>query len=749
VSNELALIRTLQQKDFYDTHKGIRCPDTLFSKDIRKIKQTLDYAMKTFERDVTVAELEALFFAHNSSLTTATRLVYLDLFSKLKKEHPMHGQIAEEVMSRLFQQVVGEQVASIGFDYVNGTETSLEPLRQLIDFYGDDFLPDIKIDWEDMTIDHLLKMNGLEAQWKFNIPSLRRRIEGVNGGHLVMCGARPNVGKCLRKGTKVIMADTTLKKVEDLVVGDILHGVGSSKVAVTALGNGVEEHYRITLRDGSFFECNASHILSLKRSKEEGKHKHGDILNVSVSEYLQWPPSRKTRYSAWRQPTAGTEQKLPMHPYLLGAWLGDGTSSKAQYTIAEKELATVIDTLVQNNYSNLHLKDAEYDKLAWDVVGKGTKCDRFSNRNGFVEALRSMNVIDNKHIPEQYFAATFDQRVQLLCGLLDTDGYYKNGIYEITQKNETLATGIIRLAHSLGMAASIKISNKASQNGTWGVYQRMRISPGKVEVPCVLTRKRHVPNAKTRDSSMQCFTVKAVGKQEYYGFTLDGNNLFMVENNIVTHNTSFHASLIAAAGGFAHQGAKCFVLCNEEAAHRVGARYLTAASNMTMEEIKENPALAASRYAKIKDNVRLKDCTGRDLSWVESLVKTERPDILVLDMGDKFAARSSDKSDVYLKDAAIYARNIGKEYGCAIFWMSQLSADAEGKVMVNMSMMEGSKTGKAAESDLMLLLSKNQVVEGSEDEDTQRHINIAKNKLSGWHGIVHCELDGARAIYQA
>ena len=408
MSNELALIRTLQQKEFYDTHKGIRCPDALFSKDIRKIKQTLEYAMKTYERDISVAELEALFFAHNSSITTATKLVYLDLFSKLKKEQPMHGEIAEEVMSRLFQQVVGEQVAAIGFDYVNGAETSLEPLRQLLDFYGDDFLPDLKVDWEDMSIEHLLKMNGMEAQWKFNIPSLARRVEGVNGGHLIMCGARPNVGK-----------------------------------------------------------------------------------------------------------------------------------------------------------------------------------------------------------------------------------------------------------------------------------------------------------------------------------------------------TSFHASLIAAPGGFAHQGAKCFVLCNEEAAHRVGARYLTAASNMTMEEVKENPALAASRYAKIKNNVWLKDCTGRDLSWVESIIKTERPDIVVLDMGDKFASRSSDKSDVYLKDAAIYARNIGKEYGCAIFWMSQLSADAEGKVMVNMSMMEGSKTGKAAEADLMLLLSKNAIIEGAEEEDSQRHVNIAKNKLSGWHGIVHCELDGARAIYQA
>jgi hypothetical protein len=49
----------------------------------------------------------------------------------------------------------------------------------------------------------------------------------------------------------------------------------------------------------------------------------------------------------------------------------------------------------------------------------------------------------------------------------------------------------------------------------------------------------------------------------------------------------------------------------------------------------------------------------------------------------------------------------------------------------------------------MLLLSKNTPVEGSEDEDTQRHINIAKNKISGWHGLVHCDLDYKRAVFKA
>ena len=407
-NKELALIRTLQHKDTYDNYKGVRCPDKLFTKDVRKIKQTLDYAMKQYERDITTSELEALFFVRNTGLTTATKLVYEGLFRKLDNETPLSKDIAEEVMSKLFQAVVGEEVAAIGFDYINGGSGSLEPLRGLLEHYGDDFLPNLKVEWEDMSIKHLLAMNGLEAQWRFNVPSLHRRIEGVNAGHLVMIAARPNVGK-----------------------------------------------------------------------------------------------------------------------------------------------------------------------------------------------------------------------------------------------------------------------------------------------------------------------------------------------------TSAHASFIAAEKGFASQGAKCLVLINEEAAHRVGARYLTAAANMSMEEIKENPALAGARYDKVRNNIHIKDCTGKDMNYVELLVKTQKPDIVVLDMGDKFSVKSSDKSDVYLKEAAIHARNIAKQHNCCIIWMSQLSADAQNKVVVDMSMLEGSKTGKAAEADLMLLISRNPIVEGQEDEDNQRHITIAKNKLSGWHGVIHCELDGARSVYRA
>ena len=118
-------------------------------------------------------------------------------------------------------------------------------------------------------------------------------------------------------------------------------------------------------------------------------------------------------------------------------------------------------------------------------------------------------------------------------------------------------------------------------------------------------------------------------------------------------------------------------------------------------------------------------------------------------MGDKFAVTSGfARVDEALKANAIYARQIAKQHECAMFYMSQLSADAEGRIELNQSMMEGSRTGKAAEADLMLLIAKNPTTttEGQE-EDTQRHINIVKNKLTGWHGRVECNLEYKTARY--
>ena len=128
---ELALIRSLMDKDFYDDHRGAKCPDRLFSKDVRRIKSIIDSAMGKYERSVTPDEIEALFLSGNPTLTTAQKTSFISLFQQIKKEKTMGSDVAQEVLSKLFQQVIGEDIANIGFDYVNGTKNSLEPLRKM------------------------------------------------------------------------------------------------------------------------------------------------------------------------------------------------------------------------------------------------------------------------------------------------------------------------------------------------------------------------------------------------------------------------------------------------------------------------------------------------------------------------------------------------------------------------------------------------------------------------------------------
>ena len=168
---ELTLIRSLMDKAFYDEHRGARCPDRLFSKDVAKIKQAIDKAMLNYERTVTPSEIEALFMSSNPSMTTAQKQAYSSLFGNIKREQPMGEDIAQEVLSKLFQQVIGEDIANLGFDYVNGGKSTLEPLRNILEQYGDDFTPNLNIVWEDISIESLLSRNDLEARWNFGIGS--------------------------------------------------------------------------------------------------------------------------------------------------------------------------------------------------------------------------------------------------------------------------------------------------------------------------------------------------------------------------------------------------------------------------------------------------------------------------------------------------------------------------------------------------------------------------------------------------
>jgi hypothetical protein len=152
--------------------------------------------------------------------------------------------------------------------------------------------------------------------------------------------------------------------------------------------------------------------------------------------------------------------------------------------------------------------------------------------------------LNNKHIPKIYKINDKNNRLQLLAGLIDTDGSYSNKdkCFDIIQKNKILSDDILFLARSLGYAAYQKKCNKSCMykgNKVEGLYYRICISGDNLsEIPTKCIRKQADERMQKKDALKTGINVKHIGWGKYYGFTLDNNHRYLLGDFTVTHNTN-------------------------------------------------------------------------------------------------------------------------------------------------------------------------------------------------------------------
>ncbi|MGC9350520.1 MAG: replicative DNA helicase [Sulfurovum sp.] len=401
----------------------------------------------------------------------------------------------------------------------------------------------------EITLSMLEEINRLKAMGNSKLigtdtgfKNLNEKTSGFGKGDLVIIAARPAMGKCLGRGTKVLMYDGSLKNVEDVVVGDKLMGDDSTPRNVLSLARGREEMYWVRQNKGVDYRVNKSHILSLKRSRNEGKHKHGDVLNIEVSDYIEKSDKFKTNYKGYKVSVEFDEKPLEIEPYFLGLWLGDGRSSDVRIATEDDEVVEYLQEYAFRLDKKLH---------RYEVDGK---CTMFGITNIQKEGalrdvshllqgkLRTLGVIDNKHIPHDYLTGSKEQRAALLAGLIDSDGYYDDRyhVMEIVQKNQALARQIKFLADSLGFRVSL-VKKKATIKsiGYESDVFRVRIVGNLETIPTRIERKKARALASKRDHRHTGIKVEFDKVDDYYGFVLDGNHLFLLEDMTVTHNTAF------------------------------------------------------------------------------------------------------------------------------------------------------------------------------------------------------------------
>ena len=220
---------------------------------------------------------------------------------------------------------------------------------------------------------------------------------------------------------------------------------------------------------------------------------------------------------------------------------------------------------------------------------------------------------------------------------------------------------------------------------------------------------------------------------------IGAGNLVILFARPESGKTAFWVNLVGGIQGFASQGAKVHALINEEPAVRTQMRVINAHTGMTKEEIVDNMELAKDKWSSIKDNVKLMDTVDWTLDDVNAHCEQHKPDILIIDQLDKVnVVGNFSRTDEKLRAVYTGAREVAKRHDCCVIAISQASADAHGKTSISFDMMENSKTGKAAEADLIIGIGNRA---SNDPTNTSRVLNVSKNKITGWHGDPSCLLD--------
>ncbi|EJF06355.1 replicative DNA helicase [Thiovulum sp. ES] len=514
-----------------------------FYRDLYRVILKLHNGKKIVSEDMIKDELEKekkfneeeffnIFLEHP---VTKLEFYINELKNKSTKRKLLH--VAKELEDGIFEQDLdSEELLNYAEEeiFAIGQESTTGGFKEI-----DEILKDTQAFIEIAKERENKSVTGVSSGFAF----LDKQLTGFNAGDLVILAARPSMGKCMSKGTKITLYDGTQLSVEKIKVGDLLMGDDSTPRKVLSITTGREKMYWIRQNKGIDYRVNESHILSLKRSRNEGKHKHGDILNISVKDYIQKSDKFKSNYKGYKVAVEFEEKPITVEPYFLGLWLGDGNSASVRITNIDDEVVSYLYEYAES----LSLQVTKY-------VGTG-KAPDYSITNGvqgrhnfsLQEELNKLNLLKNKHIPHNYLTNTTEIRLQLLAGLIDSDGYYDsqaNG-YEITQKSKVLAENIKFICDSLGFRTSlIEKEGKIKKINFVGIYYRVRFFGDIDKIPVKIPRKKAKPWTVKRSWNQTGIRVEEDIVDQYFGFTLDGNNLFLLEDMTVTHNTALSLNFV-------------------------------------------------------------------------------------------------------------------------------------------------------------------------------------------------------------
>ena len=343
----------------------------------------------------------------------------------------------------------------------------------------------------------------------------------------------PGTGKCLEKGTPILMFDGSIKPVEDIVVGDQIMGPDSKPRNILSLARGQEEMFDVIPVKGDKWGCNRSHILSLAHSGTD------KIINISVDDYLKL--GAPVRYKQYRTECINFDSKpTELDPYFIGLWLGDGTVGSPSITNQETEVIDYLKGYADSIGYRTTIRPNNNSPSCFKIrISRKSEPGRHK-KSMVLQGVRNCYINGEKRISKEYLINSEKVRLEVLAGLIDTDGYLDNNGYQITTMYDGLKDDILFIARSLGLAAyASKVTKTIKSIDFTGEYWSVYISGHTNKIPCRVIRKQAALRRQVKNVLHTGIRLESKGIGDYYGFEIDGDHLFVLGDFTVTHNTTY------------------------------------------------------------------------------------------------------------------------------------------------------------------------------------------------------------------
>lgn len=523
-------------------------------------------------------------------------------------------------------------------------------------------------DFGEGVFDHIDET--LSDDYRMPIPTGIGKIDealegGLGKGELGVIIGPTSFGKSQPLDSRIV-TPSGFKRMGDIKVGDYVIGSDGKKHLVSGVfPQGIRPIYKVSFSNGTSCECDIEHLWNVNSfyqrcgkkyiagiSKDRNDKKYvpdHSFKTLTLREIINKGFVKRGRYNfkvPVTKPIEFNRIETKFDPYLVGYYIGDGCFSRANISVGvldKNYIESILSPMLGEDLHIFHREDRNI--YSFDIVGRS----KMLLKETFSLDIHS----DGKFIPSEYLFNSIENRVALLQGLMDSDGYAdNNGSCEFSSKSKQLALDVQLLVRSLGGFASLVeddssyFSEDKGERVDCGKRYRVTISmcDDSIQLFRLERKQKRVKYRTLHADSLFMTNAEYIGEKEAQCIMVDSDeHLYLTEDFIVTHNTSLTTAMASHA---ACNDFKVLQIVFEDRIKQIQRKHIGRIANIESKDLSKPDVVDIVREMienfpekdKLEKNLRIVkfpsgEKTARDIErFIKKLISSGfKPDLVIVD----------------------------------------------------------------------------------------------------------------------